>query len=435
MRETTLVASEVCGSTSPPNGELPRDERVAFDQLSEAFAVRAGLVGDSPALRSLFERVRRLADSDVTVLIVGETGTGKESVARALHHNSPRARGPFVAESCAALSASLFAQRLFGHSRGAFTGAVSSMPGLLDRADGGTLFLDEISDLAIEAQGVLLRALSSGEYRALGSSDPRRSDFRVIASTHCDLAALVRMGQFRRDLYWRLRGAIVRVPPLRERRSDIAVLAQQVHRELHLRTRRPLAELSDDALEALKAHAWPGNVLELRQELLQAWATAHGDSLGPSAFQFEHLEHVGPRSAATARGVRIKLNDVLGDAEARSIRDAMRLASGNKAEAARRLGVTRRSLYRRLEKLDALDAARTAHAEPAASAVHGDLESPRAPAQDGAHGDLRVGGRGSGHGRSNGSAHAASDPHEARVEAVDADACAPTGRFESPDDS
>lgn len=347
------------------------NERAAFDQLSEAFAVRVGLVGESPALRALFDRVRRLADSDVPVLIVGETGTGKESVARALHHNSPRARGPFVAEGCATLSASLFAQRLFGHARGAFTGAVATAPGLLDRADGGTLFLDEISDLAIDAQGVLLRALSCGEYRPLGGSDTRRSNFRVIASTHCDIQALVRMGQFRHDLYWRMRGAILRVPPLRERRSDIPELARQVHRELHLRTRRPLPTLTEDALEALKAHAWPGNVLELRHELLQAWATADGESLGPSAFQFENFENVGPRTASAVRGTRVKLHDLLGDAEARSIRDAMRLASGNKAEAARRLGVTRRSLYRRLEKLDAFEAVR-----PAAD-TNGHVRDPR----------------------------------------------------------
>lgn len=347
-------------NSTPADERTADSERAAFDQLNEAFAVRVGLVGESPALRALFDRVRRLADSHVSVLIVGETGTGKESVARALHHNSSRARGPFVAEGCATLSASLFAQRLFGHTRGAFTGAVATAPGLLDRADGGTLFLDEISDLALDAQGVLLRALSCGEYRALGSSETRRSDFRVIASTHCDIPALVRMGQFRHDLYWRLRGAILRVPPLRERRADIEELARQVHRELHLRTRRPLPPLSDDALEALKAHSWPGNVLELRQELMQAWATADGESLGASAFQFESLENVGPRSASAARGPRAQLHDLLGDAEARSIRDAMRLASGNKAEAARRLGVTRRSLYRRLEKLDALESARHA---------------------------------------------------------------------------
>ncbi|MCC7170667.1 MAG: sigma-54-dependent Fis family transcriptional regulator [Planctomycetes bacterium] len=347
-------------NSNPVNGGTADSERTAFDQLNEAFAVRVGLVGESPALRTLFERVRKLADSHVAVLIVGETGTGKESVARALHHNSARARGPFIAEGCATLSASLFAQRLFGHARGAFTGAVATASGLLDRADGGTLFLDEISDLALDAQGVLLRALSCGEYRALGSSETRRSDFRVIASTHCDIPALVRMGQFRHDLYWRLRGAILRVPPLRERRSDIEDLARQVHRELHLRTRRPLPPLSHDAIEALKAHSWPGNVLELRQELMQAWATADGESLGPSAFQFECLENVGPRSASAARGPRAQLQDLLGDAEARSIRDAMRLASGNKAEAARRLGVTRRSLYRRLEKLDALESARHA---------------------------------------------------------------------------
>lgn len=355
----------------PSSDESTSDERLAFDQLSEAFAVRVGLVGESPALRTLFCRVRKLADSDVPVLIVGETGTGKESVARALHHNSPRARGPFVAESCAVLSSSLFAQRLFGHARGAFTGAVATVPGLLDRADGGTLFLDEISDLALDAQGALVRALSCGEFRALGSSDTRRSDFRLIASTHCDLPALVRMGQFRHDLYWRLRGAIVRVPPLRERRSDIEELARQVHRELHLRSRRPLAPLSSEALEALKAHAWPGNVLELRQELLQAWATAQNESLGPSAFQFESLENVAPRAASAHRGARATLPDLLGDAEARSIRDAMRLAGGNKAEAARRLGVTRRSLYRRLEKLDAIEAQRAATLarESAASGV------------------------------------------------------------------
>ncbi len=316
-------------------------------RLMDDSPVRAGLVGESAALSTLFEKLRRLARSDVPVLLQGEVGVGKECAARALHLNSQRSAGPFVAESGAALREELFMRHLFGHARGAFTGATATVPGLFDSADGGTLYLDEVAEVPLPVQACLVRVLETGEYRPLGSPHARRSSFRLITSSSSDLADLVASGAFRRDLYFRLRGAIVDVPPLRERRRDIMPLAEQVIREEAQRLAITPAVVSEGARAALLAYGWPGNLRELRNEIRQAVALCGAEPLTPAAFQF--LRETPPQRARESSGSFLKAK--VSDVEAAAIRDALRLAAGNKTAAARRLGVTRRTLYRRLERL------------------------------------------------------------------------------------
>lgn len=311
--------------------------------------VRAGLVGDSPALTGLFQQIQALAGVDLPVMIQGEIGSGKENAARALHLNSVRSKGPFVVESGAALRGALFQRHLFGHSRGAFTGATANVPGLLDTVDGGTLYLDEVAEISPDCQVLLQRVLETGEYRPLGSPYPRKSDFRLVSSTSCNLAALVGAGLFRRDLFYRLRAAVLQVPPLRDRRVDIPALADQVIRETGSHgVGREQPVFTPEAEDALREHDWPGNVRELRNELLQAIALSDGKPIRARSFRFLR-EQVpsGPHESTRPRTLRHRIDEV----EAGAIREVLKETGGNKAEAARRLGMTRRTLYRRLKRL------------------------------------------------------------------------------------
>lgn len=338
----------------------PAAERL-LRELGDQHPIRNGLIGGSQPIETLLRQVFRLAQCTVPVLIVGEVGSGKELVARAIHLNSDRSSRKFVAESCAQLREPLFLSRLFGHQRGAFTGASNSIPGAFEEADGGVLYLDEVADLPLSAQACLVRALETGEYRALGGSDPRFSDLRVIASTTSDLRALVGSGLFRRDLYFRLRGAILRVPTLRDRRSDILPLAEHFVREIAAKERRAPNEIADCARRALVDYDWPGNVRELRMEIQQALAVAGSEAILAEMLLF--LREPAPDRVAESLGARRTLKCQLGDYEAATIRDALHSCGGNKSEAARRLGVTRRTLYRRIEALRALPDRTAAHCD------------------------------------------------------------------------
>jgi transcriptional regulator with GAF, ATPase, and Fis domain len=223
-------------------------------------------------MQGVFALIERVAPSDVPVLIAGETGTGKELVAHALHARSRRAKKAFLAENCAAVPAGLLESELFGHKKGSFTHAIADRAGHFVTADGGTLFLDEIGDMPLEMQAKLLRVLESGEVRPVGSSAVVRVDVRIVAASHRDLAAMVRSRQFREDLYYRLNVVRIPLPPLRERKGDVALLA----RYFLARFAGPGVELAPEALAALSAHAWPGNVRQLENELRRATALTRG---------------------------------------------------------------------------------------------------------------------------------------------------------------
>jgi transcriptional regulator with GAF, ATPase, and Fis domain len=253
------------------NAAAPRGAPAAGPPLPGKF----GMVGDSPPMRAVFELIEKVAPSHVSVLIQGETGTGKELVARALHDESPRRAKPFLAENCAAVPANLLESELFGHTRGSFTGAIAERAGHFVAADGGTVFLDEIGDMPLAMQSKLLRVLQEGEVRPVGSNKTLHVDVRVVAATNKDLQGMVRAKSFREDLYFRLNVVTIRLPPLRARTGDLRPLALAFARKAEPEVGRPVA-LSEEALLALEAWTWPGNVRELENTIRRAAVFAKG---------------------------------------------------------------------------------------------------------------------------------------------------------------
>jgi transcriptional regulator with GAF, ATPase, and Fis domain len=343
------------------NDQLGRKVR---DQGSELAVVRAeldrergrydysSLVGASDGMHRVFQQLDRIIDSELPVLIHGESGTGKELIARAIHFNGPRKARPFVSENCAALPDTLLESELFGHARGAFTGAHKQKKGLIEQADGGTLFLDEIGDMSPEMQKKLLRVLQEGEFRPVGSDQRIQVNVRLLAASHRDLEELVREGTFREDLYYRVNVLSVRLPPLRERRDDIPLLAESLLARAGREAGRPVPVLTHEALAALVTHDWPGNVRELENEMRRLVVLTQGE------VRLEHLsrsvlERKSPRSAGgppvlVDAGGDIK--SAVADLEKRSIEAALAHAAGNKSKAASELGISRFALQRKLDK-------------------------------------------------------------------------------------
>jgi DNA-binding NtrC family response regulator len=305
----------------------------------------SALVGDSPAFRRLMQLVDRVAASDSTALVTGETGSGKEVVARLLHRRGPRKDRPFVVVECAALQESLLQSELFGHERGAFTGADRAKPGLFEVAHGGAIFLDEIGEVSLATQVKLLRVLDTSTFRHVGGTAELRVDVRVIAATNRDLSAMVRQGLFREDLFYRLSTITVRVPPLRERPTDVPLLAQHFvgvfNERFGVRKR-----LGAEALERLERHNWPGNVRELLHAVEAAVVVGEGDEIRP-----EHL----PASVRTPAPAAI---EALGpDGRVRPLQEmerahielALRVSKGHRGDAAAMLGISERNLYRKIQ--------------------------------------------------------------------------------------
>jgi len=290
----------------------------------------------------------KVAGHDLAVLVTGESGTGKEVLARAIHHASARADGPFVVENCGALPDTLLESELFGHRKGAFTGATESRIGLFQQADGGTLFLDEIGDTSPAFQVKLLRALQEGEIRPLGSPRPVAVDVRLVAATHRDLEADVAAGRFREDLYYRIAGMTLHLPPLRARPQDVAPIAEGILRA-HASAD---ARLAQPALACLRAYAWPGNVRELQNEVRRALALAEGPELGAELFTPRVREAAGiaaaPLDGEAHPGM---LRQHVASVEAQLIRAAMERHHGNKTRVAGELGLTRVGLRMKLAKL------------------------------------------------------------------------------------
>jgi DNA-binding NtrC family response regulator len=313
--------------------------------LKDYIATGAGgrIIGTSDEVKRVREIIAGLATSDAAVLVRGESGTGKELVARAIHAASKRADGPFIALNCAAIPETLLESELFGHEKGAFTGAVRRKHGHLQLSDRGTLFLDEVGDLPLSLQAKLLRVLETGSVTPLGSEKEVRVDFRLISATHQPLEEAIADGTFRDDLYYRLNVFPIVLPPLRDRPGDIVELATHFLESMG----RPAGDLGDDALARLRAYRWPGNIRELRNVLERATILRPGGRIGADDIMIMETATRGQTSTASPVDT---LN--LAEAERQLIRRALDAASGNKSEAARLLGITRRALYGRLERYD-----------------------------------------------------------------------------------
>ncbi len=315
-------------------------DRYGFDQI----------LGRAPALREALDRAAKVAPTETTVLLTGESGTGKELVARAIHHSSPRAEGPYVAINCAALPETLVDSELFGHEKGAFTGADKQKPGRFELAAAGTLFLDEIAELSPAVQAKLLRVLQEHEFQRVGGTATLRADARLITATNRDLARAVEEGKFREDLFYRLNVFSVHLPPLRERGDDILLLASHFVRELGPRIGRGEPGLSREARTLLLSHRWPGNIRELENAVERALIVSEGGLL--TAAHFGIVAAVGfPANGTGDQGPDQAASGwSLADVEKHTILAALERAKGNKSKAAAALGITRTQLYTRLRR-------------------------------------------------------------------------------------
>ncbi len=336
---------------------------LAYEQHAEALAdentrLQAELdldhpmIGDSPAMRSLYRRIGRIAPTDATVLITGESGTGKELVARALRSNSPRAERPFVAINCAAITETLLESELFGHEKGAFTGAIAQKKGKLETAEGGTVLLDEIGELSPALQAKLLRVLQEREFERVGGTRSIAVDFRLLAATNCDLEQAIAAGTFRRDLYYRLNVVSLAVPSLRDRPEDIPLLANHFARRHAAKAKRRLTGVSPEALAYLTAYDWPGNVRELENAIERAVVLGSTDVIVPDDLP-EGLIEAGPGTAAGgAPGADAHFHDAVRQAKKELIVKAFDSSGGNYSAAARVLGLHPNYLHRLIRNLN-----------------------------------------------------------------------------------
>ena len=349
------------GQPAPLDGEPREDEALP-------------LIGRSPAMQDIYRTIARLTTADLTVMINGESGTGKELVARALHEHGKRRGGPFVAINMAAIPRELIESELFGHERGAFTGALTRFAGRFEQASGGTLFLDEIGDMPAEAQTRLLRVLQEGEFTTVGGRQPIRANVRIVAATHRDLRAAIRHGLFREDLFYRLNVVPIRLPPLRERAEDIPLLARHFLDRARL-DGLPAKLLDQGAVERLRRHSWPGNVREVENLMRRLAALYPGDMIGAEAIEAELAEAApapaagpaGPEPLASAveRHVRAFLaayeggpgpsdvyDRVIAEVERPLIRLTLAATRGNQIKAAAMLGLNRNTLRKKIRDLE-----------------------------------------------------------------------------------
>jgi len=328
--------------------QLARENRLLRERVEREYGL-AGIVGGGPAMKRVFETLRKVAPTDLTVLIRGESGTGKELVAQALHELSPRRERPFVAVNCAAIARELVESELFGHERGAFTGADARRAGRFEAANGGTLFLDEIGDMAPATQAKVLRVLQEKRFERLGGTTPIEVDVRIVAATHRNLEAEVAAGRFREDLYYRLRVVDVALPPLRERREDLPALAQRLLAQLGDRQARAPKALTPAALTALARHAWPGNVRELRNALERAAVLSEGEAIDAGDLQLDAGASAPPDDPSLSFGEAKRR--ATEDFERAYLLRALRAHGGNVSRTADAIGMVRQSLQQKMREL------------------------------------------------------------------------------------
>jgi DNA-binding NtrC family response regulator len=335
---------------------LARENRLLRERIERDYGL-AGIVGGGPAMKRVFETLRKVAPTDLTALVRGESGTGKELVAQALHELSPRRERPFVAVNCAAIARELVESELFGHERGAFTGADARRAGRFEAANGGTLFLDEIGDMAPATQAKVLRVLQEKRFERLGGTTPIEVDVRIVAATHRNLEAEVAAGRFREDLYYRLRVVEIALPPLRERREDIPALAQRLLAVVAERHGRAQKSLTPAALAALARGAWPGNVRELRNALERAAVLCESDSIDAGDLALDSAPPAPPDDPSVS----------FSDAKRRATEEferayllrALRAHAGNVSRTAEAIGMVRQSLQQKMRELGLREALST----------------------------------------------------------------------------
>ncbi len=329
--------------------QLKKENEYLKERLGEKFD-RRNLIGRSEPMIRLLEMVEQVAATQATVLIAGESGTGKEMIANAIHFNSPRREAPFVKINCAALTETLLESELFGHEKGAFTGADRRREGKFVQADSGSIFLDEVSEMSPAMQVKLLRVLQERELTRVGGQDVVKVDVRLIAASNKDLKKEIREGRFREDLFYRLNVVALALPPLRERAEDVPLLAQHFLKLFARRNAKTISGFTPRAMQKLAAYTWPGNVRELMNAVERAVVLSRSDTVDEDELVFpmadQSLSPDAPRSPAPTAGLPLE------EVERQSILEAVKAAGGNKSEAARRLGITRKTLRKKLTKYE-----------------------------------------------------------------------------------
>jgi two-component system response regulator HydG len=324
-----------------------------LEKQVEDLRSRGAMIGGSPAFRRMMTLVEQVADSSATVLIQGESGAGKEGVARAIHERSGRRNRPFVAVNCAALPETLLESELFGYEKGAFTGAANRREGRFEVADTGTLFLDEVADLSPVTQPKILRVLQEGEFERLGATRTQRVDVRIVTATNQDLAQMVREKRFREDLFYRLKVITITVPPLRERREDIRLLAQHFLRVYAAKNNRRLEGFTDEAIRRLEGYSWPGNVRELENVIERGVVLARGAQMDVTDLS----EEIAGATPLPEGSLTVRIGTPLAEVEQRLLDETLRVTRGNKTLTAKLLGIDVRTVSRKLERREEEDEA------------------------------------------------------------------------------
>ena len=315
-----------------------------------------GIVGNSPQLEDVLDKVKLVAPSRATVLLEGETGTGKELIAQSIHQNSPRARKAFVPVHCAALAANLLESELFGHEKGAFTGATERRIGRFEAADEGTLFLDEIGEIDASTQVKLLRFLETRSFERLGSSKPLQVDVRLVCATNRNLAAMVKRGEFREDLLYRLNVVTIQLPPLRDRTEDLPILLNHYVKAFSEENAVPPVQLTDTAMQVLQRYNWPGNIRELRNFCENIVVLKRGAAV--TEYDLDPKFHADPEDTAEAQAMQTSPSLSREENEKRLLRNALIKANGNRTRAAELMGISRRTLHRKITQWPELDVAK-----------------------------------------------------------------------------